>query len=275
MKKKLTVAITALFLGAGLGLAAAIVLPSSGNAQKAATDERGQTEMKIIVNSLQDSLAGVLNNELQSAERQKHYINITKNIPRLLLLEESTLLSDADLETALPSLQAQTKAAKTEGGAIKVRIVRWDCFLKGSCGTLQRYWVYVQWWDGGSPKAQVLSRRGESTPVDFLVLPVDGKPTLLLAEYSKVYSPYPHVLATWRLTDSEWAKAPMFGPNVAADEKWDLRISGNDVILESRPPKPLKVTPNAQGDGFIFFVTEDKSEAIELRVKEGLVVWEH
>ncbi len=259
MKRMLAIVFTSLCLAAMLAL----------------TVHAAGQEMTQLLSSLQESLKGVQDDKLTAAERQQHFANITENLSLLLLMKESTILSDTEMEKALRSLHFQTKAASIDGKAIKVRIARLDSFFWVTPGTLHRYWTYVQWWDESSVHVQVLRARESSTPVDFLVLPVDGKPTLLLAEYSSVYRPCPHILSTWQLSGAEWAKTPIFGPNVAADEKWNLRIYGNDVVIESQPPKPLETLPNTLGDGFVFFVFADKNEAIELRLKEGLVVREY
>ncbi len=269
MKRMLAMVFTSLCLAVMLALT---VHASTGTApnMKAAVPEITQ-----LLNSLQEDLKGVQNSKLPAVERQQNFANITENLSLLLLMKESTILSDAELEKAVPSLRFQTKAANIDGKVINIRIARLDSFFWVTPGTLHRYWSYVQWWDESSVHVQVLRAREGSTPIDFLVLSVDGKPTLLLAEYSSVYRPYPHVLSTWQLAGAEWAKAPMFGPNVVADDKWNLRIYDNDVVIESSPQKPLKVAPNAQGDGFVFSVFADNNEAIELRFKEGLVVREH
>ena len=129
-------------------------------------------------------------------------------------------------------------------------------------------------WDDSSLNVQVLSEKYSSTPPDFLVLTVGEKPTLVLAEYSRVYSPFPWLLGTWQLKGDEWVKAAMFGPNVVGDDTREVRISGNRVRIESQPKKQLWAEPNASGDGFVFFVKEDKSKVMELKVKDGMVVRE-
>lgn len=269
MSGKLAWAVAVVCLAAGLCIGIAAAAPAESGAM---TDDVSQRDLQDIIGNLQASLAERRNTNMTDVERQKQYDSITANILDLLRVRGSTLLADAELESTLPGIRFQTKVANISGMATKVRIVRWDCFPGWPCGTLPRFWTYVQWWDDSSLNVQVLSAKGGSTPADFLVLAMGEKPTLVLAEYSREYSPFPWLLATWQLKGDEWVKAEMFGPNVAGDDSWEVRIYGNSVRIEIQPKRQLWAEPNAAGDGFVFFVKEDKSKVFELRIKDGLVV---
>lgn len=226
-----------------------------------------ENDLKSVITELNESLRGVNNKNLSRDERLKLLTSFLEDIKSLLAKRESTKYSDEELQKALDYniFVSKTIIANINGVDTSLRIVRYDG-LPELCGTLERKWTYVQWWDDKRVNTQIIVNKGADVIDDFLMVKVKDKPTLVLAGYYTVYKPFPVILSTWQMSDDKWNKVGVFNSTIISNNLWDFKLSENKLTVENKNKDEITVETNQQRDGFLIYSETDQNKRIELKL---------
>ena len=221
------------------------------------------SDISTVIIALNETLKGISNKTLTHDERVEMTTSFVENLTKLLQNKESTKLSDEDLQEALDyNIVSMTKAKNIDG--ISIRIVRFD----GSSelfGTLERKWTYIQWWNDEEAHAQIIISKGAEVVEDFLVIKNNGESTLTLAGYLTMYKPFPVFLSTWQLKDNKWSKTNLFSKSIIANDVWELKITDNELVVESKSKDEINVEINQQSKEFVVYSEVNQKKNIEFK----------
>lgn len=238
--------------------------------QEATMNVGDDDNLSTINGAIIEDIKGINDKSFTHDERVEKTINIIENLKEFFETEESTKLSDEDLQRVLDyKIVAKTNVNNINGTS--VRIIRFDG-LPELFGTLERKWTYIQWWNDREVYSQIIINKGAEVTDDFLFLEVKGAPTVILAGYQTIYNPYPIFLASWHLKDSEWKKVNLFSNDVVSNENWDIKVSENMATIESNDMDELIVVLDKQKGCYKVYSDVEQNKKLEFRFQGDQMV---
>ncbi|MDD2402623.1 MAG: hypothetical protein PHI90_08220 [Clostridia bacterium] len=239
--------------------------------QKSITNEGSKNDINISIETLNCILKDINNKNFTHAERVGMTTIFLENLTKLLQNKESIKLSDEDMQNALDySIVSKTKAQSIDEN--NVRIIRFDG-LPELYGTLERKWIYIQWWNDNEVFAQIIINKGAEVVDDFLISKINSVQTVTLAGYLTMYKPFPVFLSIWQLRDNKWSKACLYSDGIVTNDNWKLMIKENKLTVESKNNNEITVKINQQKQEFVVYSEADKKNKIEFNLKSGKITF--
>lgn len=90
--------------------------------------------------------------------------------------------------------------------------------------------------------------------------------------YQTIYKPYPVFLSTWQLKEGEWEKANLFSNNIVSNDIWNIKVTENMMIIQSKNKDELTVGLNQQKNGFEVYSEADHNKKLEFKLQGEQIV---
>ena len=193
-------------------------------------------------------------------------INVVLNNP------QSKNLSDNDFKLLITdSLTAITKSASLNGTETKIRVLRFDGSPK-LFGTLEREWLFVQWWNNDQLNSSMLIEKGGEMVEDFSVINAEGNLKVVTIGRETEYSPSPVFAMGWALNSGRWDKFNCFGNDIVSNGEWILKVFDNELIAEKSKEgeegmDKLDIKFNQIGNGFDIFPENNLSNKKQFKLE--------
>jgi hypothetical protein len=152
-----------------------------------------------------------------------------------------------------------------------VRIIRYDG-LPELFGTLERRWVFIQWWDDSKQvSAQVLINKGVDVVNNILILKEKDSVILFLAGYRTLYKPYPTFLTTFQLKEGRWEKINLFNDSIESNDFWEITKHENTLTVEIKEKIDGFIEITQQKNGYKFYSEVNPDRKLEFRLLENQI----
>lgn len=231
-----------------------------------------EDNIQKIISDLVDNLKKIKDSKVSREDRLIESEKLHSNLKKLLTEKTSKNLSDEDYSKFFGSdIVSKTKNLELNGKNVKIRIIQYN----GNpllYGTLERIWVYVQWWDEKTDNFQLLVDQGGEMVKDFTVINVNKKDYLLLVGYLTLYKPYPVFASTWELNNNIWQPINIFSDKINSNATWEFSIYDNELIIENINKDVISVDLIKKDIGFEAYSEVDSSAQAKFILSDNQII---
>jgi len=215
------------------------------------------SETNSFEESLEESnklLKIVLNENLPDQERNDAMINLTKTIKKVLNERESTVLSNAELESIFDSQVYVTPKKKCSiESNMNIRSLSYIAPPE-LCESSERVWTFIQWWDDENVTSQKIIDGGSELATDLIMQKINGEPVVTFVGYKSIYLPPPVFSFSLMLKNNKWERIDLWPKNIPdLKEYWYYEQSDELLIIDHVLIGSIQVKTSERGDGFYVY----------------------